>query len=117
MDSKSFGKRLAEIRKAVGYGKDQVGFAKLYGSGKTTWSGYENDKAYPDASVIIKICKDWNLNPRWLIKGTGEMFESDKTMGNVREIVEDLPLAEILEVQHLITDLLTSKLANRNDQQ
>jgi transcriptional regulator with XRE-family HTH domain len=117
MNSKSFGKRLAVIRKAVGYGKDQVGFAKLYGSGKTTWSGYENDKAYPDASVIIRICKEWNINPRWLIKGTGEMFETEKSMGSVREMVENLPISEILEVQHLIADLLTSKLANRDEDQ
>lgn len=117
MDSKSFGQRLAAVRKAVGFAKDQVGFAKVYGVGKTTWSGYENDKAFPDANVVIKICKDWDINPTWLVKGEGEMFASQQSRGNVQEIVQNLPVSEILEVQHLITDLLAAKLSNRDQQQ
>jgi transcriptional regulator with XRE-family HTH domain len=117
MSLKSFGERLVEVRNAADYKGRQQDFAALYQKSKRTWSDYETGKAYPDVDVIIRICNDWDVNPRWLIKGVGEMFESQKSMGNVQEILQDLPLAEILEVQHLITDLLTAKLLNRDQQQ
>jgi transcriptional regulator with XRE-family HTH domain len=113
MNSISFGERLAAIRNAVGYAKNQLGFAKLYKVSKTTWSGYETNKTSPDASLLIKLCMDWKVNPRWLIKGSGEMFDNEEPMGNISETIEDLPVSEILEIQRQINSLLSARLQDR----
>lgn len=112
----SFGQRLLAIRNRAGYGKDQVGFASLYGIGKTRWSAYENDKGYPSTSSLIQICQDWNINPKWLIKGVGEMLDSKETMGSIKELIEELPTSEILEIQQLLTDLLSSRLIDNQQE-
>jgi transcriptional regulator with XRE-family HTH domain len=111
MDENSLGERLAAVRKAAGYEKNQVAFAKLYGLGKTTWSGYENNKTSPAANLVAKICRDCGINPRWLILGEGKM-KSREDMSEIIAQLGKLSASDLAELQVVLAKIQRSRINN-----
>lgn len=64
--------RLRELRKALNL--NQTEFGNRIGVKQSTITGYETGNRIPLDSVIISICREFNVNENWLRSGEGEMF-------------------------------------------
>ncbi len=67
--------RIKALRKALKL--TQKEFAEKLGKGWTTIQGWELGKTNPPSVVLSHIAKTFNVNPDWLLKGEGSMFNSN----------------------------------------
>lgn len=65
--------RIRELRKALNM--NQTDFGNRIGVKQTTIAGYETGSKNPLDSVLLSICREFNVNEEWLRTGEGEMFE------------------------------------------
>lgn len=66
------GNRIRELRKKLGM--NQTEFGARIGLKQTSIAGYENGSRNPLDSIIISICREFNVNETWLRTGEGSMF-------------------------------------------
>lgn len=64
--------RIRELRKSLGLTLEKFG-APL-GVGKTAISKIENGERGVTDQMLISICREYNVNEKWILNGTGEMF-------------------------------------------
>lgn len=64
--------RIRQLRKELGL--NQTEFGERIGVKQTTIAGYETGAKNPMESVVLSICREFNVNEDWLRNGTGEMF-------------------------------------------
>lgn len=65
--------RIRELRKVLSL--NQTEFGDKIGVKQTTIAGYERGARVPLDSVILSICKEFNVSEEWLRTGEGRMFE------------------------------------------
>ena len=80
--------RIKKVRNTVGL--TQTEFGKKIGSARNTIANYENGDRNPSNSVIISICREFNVNEDWLRTGNGEMFKESPLRNEVGYYVEEL---------------------------
>lgn len=68
--------RIKFIRKAIG--KTQIEFSNDVGIKQSTLSSMESMSVNIGADIVEKVCKTYNVNPSYLLFGTGEMFVPQK---------------------------------------
>ena len=68
----------------------QEEFGKKIGSARNTIANYENGNRNPSNSVIISICREFNVNEDWLRTGNGELFKESPLRNEVGYYVEEL---------------------------
>lgn len=61
----TFGERLKKARKAKKLTQKEL--AEIIGTTESNVGHYENDRAYPKAEAIIKICLELNISSDWLL--------------------------------------------------
>lgn len=66
--------RIKEIRDSLNLTQEE--FGKRIGSARNTIANYENGNRNPSNSVLMSICREFNVNEAWLRTGEGEMFNS-----------------------------------------
>lgn len=64
--------RIRELRKALNL--NQTDFGNRIGIKQGSVAGYESGARVPLDSVILSICREFNVSERWLRTGEGEMF-------------------------------------------
>lgn len=73
------GDRILYIRKELGL--SQEAFGSKIGIKKSSMSSIEKNKSNPSEQTIKFICKEFNVNYSWLVKGTGDIFvETDDAL-------------------------------------
>ncbi len=65
--------RIKEIRKYLNL--TQTEFATRIGINRGTLANYEVGRNIPIDSIILSICREFNVNEHWLRTGEGDMFE------------------------------------------
>lgn len=65
--------RIRQLRKELKL--SQTEFGKRLGIKQTTVAGYETGGRTPIDAVVSLICREFNVNEKWLRYGTGDMFE------------------------------------------
>lgn len=80
--------RIKEVRKALKL--NQTEFGARLGIKQTTVAGYETGAKNPMDSVILSICREYNVNEAWLRTGEGEMFVEKSRMDTIAEFAADL---------------------------
>jgi transcriptional regulator with XRE-family HTH domain len=84
--------RLRKLRKALNM--SQTAFGKRVGLKQSTITGYETGKRIPLDSVILLICKEFNVNEEWLRSGKGEMFSSPQIGSRIKVLRKYLKLTQ-----------------------
>ena len=69
-----FGERFRKIRKLAGLSQEE--FGKVLDVSRQTINAYENDRQRPTMDMMQKVCDLQNVNPNWLLTGTGETKRS-----------------------------------------
>lgn len=64
--------RIKKIRKELDL--TQQKFADRIGVQRNTIAMYEMGKTTPSETVLLSICREFNVNEQWLRDGTGEML-------------------------------------------
>lgn len=64
--------RIRELRKTLGL--NQTDFGEKIGIKQGSIAGYESGARTPIDSVILSMCREFNVNEEWLRTGEGEMF-------------------------------------------
>lgn len=77
--------RIKALRKALGL--TQSDFAERIGSVQNTITGYETGRRVPSNQVISLICREFNVDERWLRTGDGDMFIARSRSQEVTEFV------------------------------
>ncbi len=67
------GQRIKQIRKY--FNLKQVDFGEKIGVKGNTIAAYETGAREPSESVIMAICREFNVSREWLETGEGEMFD------------------------------------------
>lgn len=91
--------RIKELRKSLDM--NQTEFGNKIGVKQTTVAGYETGVRTPIDSVILSMCREFNVNEKWLRTGEGEMFlpvpEEDEVASYVAELLEpDNPFTDLI---------------------
>ena len=68
----TIGQRFFEVRRAKK--STQIDFASKLGLSQSALVAYERCDRDPPAAAIAKICKEYRVDPTWLLSGTGIMF-------------------------------------------
>lgn len=68
--------RIKMIREHYKLTQDE--FGKRIGSARNTIANYESGNRSPSNSVVLSICREFNVNEDWLRDGTGEMFRAEE---------------------------------------
>ena len=103
------GIRVKKLRKELGLTLEK--FGKPLGVGKTAISKIENGENNLTDQMIISICREFNVNEKWLRDGEGEMFEQllaeDEVAAYVAELLDpDNPFADlIIEIMRTYSQL------------
>lgn len=64
--------RIAEVRKS--FGLTQKDFGEKIGVAANTVTNYESGNRTPLDTVLVSICREFNVSEEWLRTGAGEMF-------------------------------------------
>lgn len=64
--------RIKQLRKSLKL--TQTDFGKRIGVQQNTIARYEDGSRVPSESIIMSICREYNVNREWLEDGIGEMF-------------------------------------------
>ena len=64
--------RMKELRKTLGLTQEK--FALALGIKQNTIAQYETGRNKPIDAVVSLICREFNVNEKWLRNGDGEMF-------------------------------------------
>ena len=64
--------RIKELRKVLNLTQQQ--FADRIGIKRNTIANYEIGRNDPVETVLVMICREFNVNREWLLNGIGEMF-------------------------------------------
>ena len=67
-----YGKKLKKIRKQIAPTQEEM--ASILGISGRTYAAYERDENNPPYSMLVTLCKQFNVNLNWLIADIGEMF-------------------------------------------
>lgn len=84
--------RLRKLRKTLNM--SQTTFGKRVGLKQSTITGYETGNRIPLDSVILLICKEFNVNEEWLRYGKGKMFSSPQIGLRIKELRKNLNLTQ-----------------------
>ncbi|MCP5048674.1 MAG: helix-turn-helix transcriptional regulator [bacterium] len=68
---KSLGLRIRQVRKQLGLVQTQ--FGHRMGISKSSVINYETGKRIPDALFLIRLLERFDINPKWLMLGIGNM--------------------------------------------
>lgn len=104
--------RVKNLRKKLGLNQTQ--FGERIGVKQTTIAGYETGARIPLDTVIASICKEYNVNEKWLCNGTGNMFvqlskEDNNLSDTDRNLINkynQLPFSERKIVDEILDALL-----------
>ena len=97
--------RIKLLRKLLNL--NQTDFGNKIGVKQSTITGYETGIREPLDSVILSICREFNVNENWLRTGEGEMFHQLPEDDEVAIYVSDL-LEETNPFYDLILDIMKS---------
>jgi transcriptional regulator with XRE-family HTH domain len=115
----SLGNRIAKIRKRTG--KNQVEFAQQLGVSQSAFKNYERSASDPPVSLLVHLCKEFDVGADWLILGRGAetsktLFdELEEVVVKVREWAQSFPIPVPAEKEaQLVSLLLRYRLENEN---
>lgn len=100
-------KRLIELRKH-GLHLTQEEFGKRLGVRKTAISKLERGENNLTKQMQTAICREFNVNPDWLLYGTGDMFVTYTHDEEVAMYVQDILDEEDNEVADMIKDFIVA---------
>lgn len=92
-------KRIKMLRKSLGLTQTQ--FGDRIGLKGNTITSYETCVRVPGESVIISICREFNVSRKWLETGDGDMFAStnQQTLDRIAQRYTDSPsFRQLLDV-------------------
>ena len=78
----SFSDRIKQLRHILGL--TQQNFSDRLKIKRGAIANYEIGRNNPSDSVIALICREFNVNEKWLCNGTGKIFKSDRDTAIVR---------------------------------
>lgn len=78
--------RIKEVRKH--YKLTQTEFGERIGVKGNTVTGYETGIRSPSDSIIVSICREFNVDETWLRTGEGSMFVPKSLYQEMGEIVQ-----------------------------
>ena len=80
--------RIKQVRKTAGL--KQAEFAERIGLKPNTVTSYETGLRIPSDAVILSICREFNVNEKWLRTGEGEMFNHKTRNESLTEFFSDV---------------------------
>lgn len=98
--------RLKKLRKELDLTQQE--FADKIGSKRNTVANYETGRNEPSTSVISLICREFNVNEKWLRTGEGAPFMPSSRNADLAKLTKDL----LLEESDSFKNRFVSMLAN-----
>ena len=84
--------RLKKLRKELDMTQQE--FADKLGTARNNIAGYETGKRNPSNAVISLLCREFNINEKWLRTGEGEMFIELSRSDEIAQFVGQLMTEE-----------------------
>ena len=84
----TIGDRIKEVRLALN--KTQQSFGDAIGIKRNTVATYEMNRSQPSDRTIADICREFNVNEKWLRTGEGEMFNHKTRNESLTEFFSDV---------------------------
>ncbi len=121
------GQRVRELRKELGLTLEK--FGKHLGVGKTAISKIENGENNLTDQMILAICREYNVDEKWLRTGEGEMFEKLNRQQELAQLTATLfkkeedsfksrlimALAQLNEEEWELLEKISDKIAKKKD--
>ena len=121
------GQRVRELRKELGLTLEK--FGKHLGVGKTAISKIENGENNLTDQMILAICREYNVNEKWLRTGEGEMFKKLNRQQELAQLTATLfkeeedsfksrlimALAQLNEEEWELLEKISDKIAKKKD--
>ena len=84
--------RIKELRETLGLSQQE--FAERIHSKQVSVSSYERGTRTPLEPIILSICREFNVNERWLRTGEGPMFRPQTGDDQLMAALGDIALGE-----------------------
>ena len=106
--------RIRKIR--LDAGLTQKEFAQRIGVSRIYSSGWETNQSSPGSARLFVIAEKFNVNPDWLIDGSGEPYKSQTVDAKTREQIEREHINKLFseltpQTQQIILEVLRDKVA------
>ena len=86
----SIGERIKSLRG----NENQSTFGNRFGRSRNTIMRYETGKNAPDADFAADLCREYNVEPTWLLLGQGPMRKGEETTGKISSSLLDCELLQ-----------------------
>lgn len=96
--------RIKIIRKDFELTQDE--FGKKIGSARNTIANYENGNRTPSNSVVLSICREFNVNEKWLREGNGPKYIEKSRSDTIAEFAGKLMKEEEESFRRRLTEAL-----------
>ncbi len=96
--------RIKIIRKDFGLTQDE--FGKKIGSARNTIANYENGNRTPSNSVILSICREFNVNEKWIREGLEPKYIEKSRSDIIAEFAGKLMKDEDASFRRRLTEAL-----------
>lgn len=90
--------RIKLLRKALGLTQQE--FSDTIKVKRSTLATYESGRNEPIDAVITLICREFDVNEKWLRFGTGEMFIEKTEDEEISEMLADIQLSGSSSFKH-----------------
>lgn len=90
--------RIKLLRKALGLTQQE--FSDTIKVKRSTLATYESGRNEPIDAVITLICREFDVNEKWLRFGTGEMFIEKTEDEEISEMLADIRLSGSSSFKH-----------------
>lgn len=81
-------KRLKKLRKALDLTQQE--FADKIGIKRNSFANYETGRNTPIDAIIVSICREFNVNEKWLRDGIGDMFLPSDRNTDIAKLTKQL---------------------------
>lgn len=96
--------RIKIIRRDFELTQDE--FGKKIGSARNTIANYENGNRTPSNSVVLSICREFNVNEKWLREGNGPKYIAKSRSDTIAEFAGKLMKEEDESFRRRLTEAL-----------
>lgn len=80
--------RLKELRKTLNLTQQE--FADRIGIKRNSFANYETGRNTPIDAIIVSICREFNVNEKWLRNGIGDMFLPTDRNADIAKLTKQL---------------------------
>lgn len=84
----------------------QADFSSRLGISQSQMACYENGLRAITDRTILAICKEYNVNKKWITEGIGDMYTISKSNSNLMKTLANITISDDERLKEVVSNLM-----------